>query len=402
MDTKLEGETRGLSKWAFVVFGRDVYFDEQGRCHMSETWHTFLKALSSPFGEVHYVCRSRPISDARTAGDLTRIDDRITLHNDMAWFGSGSLLEKTRNLVSNARVDIERDQVVTYSLLPGTNDFILSLFALSLGDVNVLYYGADARVAAKALKNGPVLNGVQRVGYTAMQWLTTARADLTFVRDPRMLHDGDSTVRFSRPITGMELTGMSTSSTNGIRGSGPVTLLFVGKFRKAKGLEYLIRGFKIINNRMDVELRLSMVGDGAIQGSLESLAADLGIREQIQFTGYISDTEQLRRQFQGSDIFVLPSISEGFPRVLNEALAAGLPIVTTRVGGIPAVLEDERDALLVQERSEQELADAIERVIIDDGLRERLIRHGRERSEELNGDPVQQHMDAVRKLIEAD
>jgi glycosyltransferase involved in cell wall biosynthesis len=332
-------------------------------------------------------------------GDLVRINDRITVHDDKVWRGDGSLVTKIRSLVSNARPTIDNEHVVTYSLLPGTYGFLLTPFAFLLGEVNVLYYGKEATVSAKALENGPILNTIQRIGYRVMQRLTVAQADLTFVRDPRIMSERNSTIRFSKPISDLDLTGLSATQVDDPCGKEPITLLFVGKFRKAKGIEYLIRGFALLDQQLDRELRLRLIGDGDIKQSLESLAVDLGVREQILFTGYINDPERLQIQFQESDIFVLPSISEGFPRVLNEALAAGLPIVTTRVGGIPAILEQERDALLVNARSEEELADAIKRIILDEDLRRTLVERGRKRSDDLNGDPVSQQLVAIRSAL---
>jgi len=391
-----------LSNWALVFFGRTVYVGDSGQYHMPGTWKEFLGSLSVPFGEVHYVCLSERRPDAATAEDLVPVDESICLHPDDAWHGSVSWPTKAKTFRSNLQIDLDRTDVVTYSLLPGTYGFVLTPFALSLGDVNVLYFGKDARVSAHALQNGPLINSFQRVGYAAMQRFAVSRADIAFVRDPRMLQDGDTSVRLSKPITDLDLTADSPPRKAEKPEEEPFSLLFVGKFREAKGLEYLLGCLEILADRPNLDVRLRLVGDGPKRESIERLARDRGLRDRIDFTGYIEGPERLQAQFYESDVFVLSSIAEGFPRVLNEALAAGIPIVSTDVGGIPVVLEHGEHSLLVNPRSDRELAEAVERVLTDADLRERLVRRGQELSMKLNGDPVSQHLHAIRSAITGD
>ena len=101
-----------------------------------------------------------------------------------------------------------------------------------------------------------------------------------------------------------------------------------------------------------------------------------GLSRHVEFTGYVPFGPQLESQYRSSDIFVLPSLSEGFPRVIVEALAFGLPVVTTTVGGIQHLLRDSYDALLVEPGSPLQLAKAIKRLNDDNNLRRKLIKNG--------------------------
>ncbi len=108
---------------------------------------------------------------------------------------------------------------------------------------------------------------------------------------------------------------------------------------------------------------------GAPRWVLHARHIDLGLGDQFQFLG---EREDVLRLLAGSDAFVLASRHEGLPVVLMEATSVGLPIVATDVGGVPQVLTDEVDSLIVPSGDPEALADAIGRLALDPGLRERL------------------------------
>ena len=103
-------------------------------------------------------------------------------------------------------------------------------------------------------------------------------------------------------------------------------------------------------------LRLLIVGEGAERARLERHARELGLLEMVTFTGYRSDARDVLRAL---DAYVNSSIHEGVSLTLLEAMAAGLPVVATRVGGTPEVITDRDTGLLVEPRSSGELAAAI-------------------------------------------
>src|SRR5262249_54454695 len=127
----------------------------------------------------------------------------------------------------------------------------------------------------------------------------------------------------------------------------------------------------------DVELLL--VGEGEERASLEALAASLGCRDRVRLVGFQGDT---RRCYEAMDVFVLSSLREGLPNVVLEAMAMEVPLVATRIAGVPRVVEDGRSGLLVEPGSAEELAAAISRLIQDESLRERLGQEGRRTAKE--------------------
>lgn len=147
-------------------------------------------------------------------------------------------------------------------------------------------------------------------------------------------------------------------------------LLNVGRLSREKGQAELIEALAILRRQhSDRELRLVMVGDGPERKRLERMASAMGLSDWVTFTSYQSDVSPY---YSGADLVVLSSQTEGSPNVLLEAMAAGLPIVATRVGGIPEIVSDAKAALLVQARNPAALAQGIARVLDDQGLRAAL------------------------------
>jgi glycosyltransferase involved in cell wall biosynthesis len=151
----------------------------------------------------------------------------------------------------------------------------------------------------------------------------------------------------------------------------------VGRLVPVKGHADLIRGFARALSEHD-DLVLLLAGDGELRDELTALVAELGLGDRVRFLGWRDDTADL---LAGSDIFVLPSLNEGLGLVLIEAMAANLPVVATRVGGVPEVVEGGQTGLLVEARDPDQISSAILRLARDRALRERMGRAGRERAD---------------------
>jgi glycosyltransferase involved in cell wall biosynthesis len=157
----------------------------------------------------------------------------------------------------------------------------------------------------------------------------------------------------------------------------PIRLLFVGYLIPRKGAVYLIEAFSLLRRRGELDVSLTIVGAGEQMNELNKLASKLGIHDRVEFLGHIPNGPGLIDIYRESDIFVLPTSGEGFPRVLYEAMSQAIPVVTTNVSGIPYKMKHEENALLVPPGDPEAIASAVERLIDDEALRRILIANGR-------------------------
>jgi len=147
-----------------------------------------------------------------------------------------------------------------------------------------------------------------------------------------------------------------------------VLLGSVGSYYPVKGHRYLIDAMKTLVETFS-RVRLVLAGQGPLAEDLRKQAAALGLASRVQVTGYVEDTVGL---LSALDLFVLPSLSEGQPLALLEAGANGRCIVASRVGGVPEILTDRENALLVEPGSADLLAQALAHLIANRSERERL------------------------------
>ncbi|MGD0199378.1 MAG: glycosyltransferase family 4 protein [Bryobacteraceae bacterium] len=151
---------------------------------------------------------------------------------------------------------------------------------------------------------------------------------------------------------------------------GALVVLCAGRLSKEKGHADLIRAIAVVaQGRGTPPFRLVVAGGGPERGSIERTCAALGLVENVILTGYQPD---LRVYYQMADMVALSSHTEGSPNVLLEAMAAGLPVVATRVGGVPEIAGHEENALLVEPRDPEAMAAALVRLLRDEDLRKRL------------------------------
>jgi glycosyltransferase involved in cell wall biosynthesis len=146
----------------------------------------------------------------------------------------------------------------------------------------------------------------------------------------------------------------------------------VGRLSEEKGgVDLLIRAVSRLQ-KSEPGVRLLVVGDGPLRAGLESLASRVA-EGLVTFTGTRSDVARL---LHSMDVFALPSLSEALPLVVLEAMSAGLPVVATRVGGVPEIVEDGVTGLLVAPGSEDALYWALRKLVTGPNLRTQLARAG--------------------------
>lgn len=152
----------------------------------------------------------------------------------------------------------------------------------------------------------------------------------------------------------------------------------IGRLSKEKGIDYLLSaGIEIIAKYPDVKILI--IGDGPERQNLETLAKQLRISKNVIFCGF---QENVTEFYHLIDIVVLPSITEGLPMVLLEALTYSKPIVATRVGGIPEVITNGKTGILVEPQNPSRLAEGIIRILKNPEEANRMASEGRKLVEE--------------------
>ena len=188
------------------------------------------------------------------------------------------------------------------------------------------------------------------------------------VAERMKLHGGIAPARIVAIPNGVELARFSPPQTPTRHLSARVTIGTLANLRPGKGLGDLLHAAALVRDRFP-DGRFVVWGEGPLRPGLEALVRTLDLGDVVELPGWTAEPEAALREL---DIFVLPSHSEACSNALLEAMATGLPIVATRMGGNPAIVEDEVTGLLVPPGDPAALAKAIIRLVEDPMLAGRL------------------------------
>jgi len=170
-------------------------------------------------------------------------------------------------------------------------------------------------------------------------------------------------------------------------------LLFVGGLRPIKGVGYLIKAMSIVKQRYG-NIRLLIIGDGEDRQTLEELAKKLNLARCISFLGQVAN-EAIPEYMIASDILVLPSLSEGFPVTILEAMATGLPIVTTRVRGLPEIVREGKNGFLVEPKNPEQITEKVLLLLENDDLMQKISGNNREKAKHYSWERVAQNLEEI-------
>lgn len=181
----------------------------------------------------------------------------------------------------------------------------------------------------------------------------------------------------------------------------PNNLLYVGRLTEEKGVDFLLRGFQQIAVS-DERVRLDIVGSGPMSHRLQELSQQLDITQSVTFHGFVQSGPELWEHYDDADMLVLTSSTEGLPRVIAEAMARGLPVIATSVGGIPKIITNGENGMLVEPNDIDDFVATVETVRTDAQLREKLSKEGRQTAKGLTFDSARERLREVltEKLLQ--
>jgi glycosyltransferase involved in cell wall biosynthesis len=148
---------------------------------------------------------------------------------------------------------------------------------------------------------------------------------------------------------------------------------YVGRLSEEKGINYILLASSMAD-KMGIPIKVLIIGEGPEKGKLEELAKRVGMQDKVIFAGFQSDVENW---YPAMDVFVLPSLTEGTPMSLLEAMAQGIPCVASKVGGVPKVIDSGIDGILVLPGNAEEIKGAVSILYRNEELRSSLSKNAK-------------------------
>jgi colanic acid/amylovoran biosynthesis glycosyltransferase len=219
--------------------------------------------------------------------------------------------------------------------------------------------------------------GLEKLFGSASRVITVSDYSANFLREQFPQY----AAKVHRIYNGLDLSGFKRASFS----NATPTIVAIGRLIGKKGFADLIRACGLLKKR-GRDFHCEIVGDGLLEDELRAQILELDLRSRVRLVGPKSQT-QIVHQLASASVFVLPAVvdpdgaRDNLPTVIMEAMAAGLPVVSTSVGGIPEMVLQDETGFLVPSGDYVALADAIEKVIADPALARKLGQAGRQRAE---------------------
>lgn len=178
-----------------------------------------------------------------------------------------------------------------------------------------------------------------------------------------------------------------------------IQLLFISRLMPQKGIDTLIKACNVLHQRGITNYKLTIVGEGHLKGLMFSLIEQYGIREKINYLGW-KDLDELPDVYRKADVFILPSVMEGMPSVVLQAMASGLPIIASRVKGFEEVLEENVNGLFAEYNNPGQFANAIEKLIESESLRKSMSQKSIEKSRQFSWESIaKQYLELYKQTV---
>lgn len=216
------------------------------------------------------------------------------------------------------------------------------------------------------------------LGSLSLRWPRVIAANSRAAIEYAVRNGRDVASMFFLP-NAIDSTQFVGSDRNGDAPGGVVRLLTAGRLEEQKRMDRLLRVLAALRRQCSIPFHAVIAGDGTLRPQLERQAAETGLSEAVEFRGLVRDMNAAYRE---ADVFLLTSDWEGTPNVVLEAMASGLPVVATNVGGVPDVIEHGVTGLLAAPAAEPELTALLQRLVEQSQLRAQLGNAARSRIEQ--------------------
>jgi glycosyltransferase involved in cell wall biosynthesis len=211
----------------------------------------------------------------------------------------------------------------------------------------------------------------------------------------RLFHRNPVCIHNAIPSSESNITG---SDSGELPKPGEKVIAVIGRLSEEKGQRYLIEAVGKLRGMRD-NFQLWVIGDGNLRGELEDLTQSFYLGDIVHFLGQRADVPALLRQI---DLVVVPSLREGFPSVILESFAAGVPVIGTNVSGVKELIIPDESGWLVPPANANRLAETIHDAMLDEGKQEIIRQAGKRIAENFTIERVtDQYVELYRNLVKA-
>jgi glycosyltransferase involved in cell wall biosynthesis len=314
-----------------------------------------------------------------------------------------------------SRIRLYKDIVgrsdMAYIFMPGISGFLATILCMIYGKDYWLYFGSDWSETASFRASW---NGLNRLFYPLYlmfikfaEYVSVKNSSFSLVTGKTILK---RLKRYSRRIFEAEPMLHFRKNDMYIRDDvfrgNKAKILFVGAVNERKGVIYLVKALSYLKefgiDLNTVELLLAGSKDTRYWNQIQNYIESRGIDGCVNYLGYLAEREKLLAAYRESDVFVLPSLGEGFPRVIYEAMSQSLPIIVSKINTIYDTLGDRNLVLYSEPRNPRSVAENIIRLMREHDLRKKLIANGREFvSRRMGGRPAIQVINLLNEFVVA-
>jgi len=363
-----EGRSKAVE---IVVWAYWLVLSHRGDRFLSSVNLAYLRFAASRYEKVYLLA---PCREVATRPEIGIIDLPNIVFLDLPYRSGGHLKYSIDVLVSLQRLwQLPRDIPVYLRVpdplrwLPFVMGFRRITYHFVGNPLEVLSLGNDAQLPRFLMRL--LYGGEERMIAYAIRHRS----------ESRVFFNGE-TLREHLALRGLGGTVVSSSTLQEaekreLRARTGTKLIHVGYLRRSKNLDVLV-DMMVALRRRDVFASLDIVGDGDHREALQEKFAAAGLSPAIKFWGHVDDRERLAVLLQDANLFVFPSLSEGSPRVVVEAMAFGTVVVSSRVGSLPTVFSDGREIVFVSHATGEGFADAVASVLGDPARLERIRQAG--------------------------
>jgi glycosyltransferase involved in cell wall biosynthesis len=314
-----------------VIVDDNPHVRWDGRVYpVNATFHRFLSAVLDVAGEpVSSIVHCVPLAEAAAAPVTLPLDPRLEVVGTAPFSGIGGYLRHAPRLLrANARVlrPVIASADLVWLKVPASNAALAGWLAWRAGVPRFGYVAGSALAVARARRLGL---GAEAIGlaYDVLGRLAGGRRRIVVGRG---LVDGSGIV--TSLVEPEEIRDVSGAPWPAI--PWRLRLAWAGRLAPGKGLEVLLEALALLvaDEAEGHRTELVLIGDGPARGALEARAIALGINERIHWLGYVADRATYMDALASCDLFIFPSPAEGFPKVILDAMAVGLPVVATASG----------------------------------------------------------------------